>query len=538
MDPLHEDIEPGLPGSELRGSMSMLRRRSKILVASLLLGVAAGAAYTVLAPKSYQATSTVALRNISAAPFSGTDQQSGAVVDNQTEQLVASSLVVAQLAQRQLGTATSPADLLANLTVTAPAKTAILIFSYTAPSARGAVSGADAFADSYLRYSTNQARGLQTQAVTSLGARLSDLDQQVAKLEATLATAPHGSAQASQAQALLSLQNAELNSLRNAIAADQSVVLDPGKVVAAAVLPTSASSPKAALGLGGGALLGLVIGLLVAAWRDRTDDRLRRRGALEGQLGPRPVLLEVAPRGGRPDPLELAAAGSPLDGAVSEVCARLVLAGMSPGFVLAVSPLPGTSPDHNTAVLLAAGIAGTGCVTVLVRADAAGGQVGEVDTEAELAELTSGTGAVERALRPVEGANRLLMLDLSALTGAASTVATVLAELRSRGYVVVAALGRADQARTLLAGAGADSAVLVATAGRTRVADVRAAADGFEDAGIPVIGLVVLNRVDTRASDRPASWVGSGRGGHPSGQRAAESGRRGQHSDPLAPAGA
>lgn len=511
MDQPRDDREPDPGGSELGVSIGLLRRRRKAIVVCLLVGVAAGAAYTVLAPKSFDASATVALRNISAAPFAGTDQQSGTAVDNQTQQLVASSLVVAEFAQRQLHTSTSPIDLLANLTVTAPAKTAILIFSYTAPTALGSAQGANAFANGYLQYSADQARGLQSETVAALGGRLANLNEQVAKLETTLALAPHGSVQASQAQALLSLQNAELNSLRNGIASAQSVVIDPGTVVAAAVPPTSASSPQPALGLGGGALLGLVVGLILAAARDRSDDRLRHRGEIGAQCAPLPVLLEVAARGGRPDPLELEDPGSPLETAVSELCSRLVVSGLSPGMVITVAPLPGTSPDQNTPMLLAAGVADSGCLTVLVRGDAASAATGEdPETEAEFAKLTGGSLPMESSLHPVDGYSRLWVLDLKSRASAPGTVTAILDGLAERGYVVVAALGAANQARTQLASLHADAALLVATAVRTRARDLRFCADGFTAAGIPVLGVVLLNRRQTRAGDRPPVLVAAG----------------------------
>lgn len=512
MDRLLPDYEPSPPGVDLSTSLGMLRRRSKVIIGCLLLGLAAGAAYSALAPKRFQATSTVALRNISAAPFGGADQQSGAAVDNQTEQLVASSLVVAQLAQRQLNSATSPALLLSNLTVTAPAKTAILIFSYTGASARSAARGADAFASSYLRYSTDQARAVQTQAIAALGSRLADLNQQVAKLEATLLAAPHGSAQAGQAQALLSLQNAELNSLRNAIATDQALVLDPGKVVAAAVLPTTASSPKTALGLGAGALVGLVIGLLAAAVRDRRDDRLRRRGPLDLQCAPLPVLLEMASRPGSPDPRQLPAPGSALEEAVGEMCSRLVLAGLSDGGQLAVAAVPGTATEHNTALMVAAGLARTGSTTVLVRTEAdrqeAGHRTGPGEspqTAADLDALGSGAATVESVLHPFTGCDRLLVMDLAGLAGAPEAVAAALTGLRRRGYLVVAAAGAADRAATARLSAGADAVLLVATAARSTTRDLQACRESLEVAELPAVGVVVLNRRRTHIGARPAA---------------------------------
>src|SRR5207248_7710037 len=85
-------------------------------------------------------------------PFSlpSTGEPGSLLLNVKTEARVASSLAVARLAAKKLGSSTAPTALLVNLSVNADPNTNIMTFSYASKERQAAQQGAQAFVDSYL----------------------------------------------------------------------------------------------------------------------------------------------------------------------------------------------------------------------------------------------------------------------------------------------------------------------------------------------------------------------------------------------------
>ena len=205
----------------------------------------------------------------------------------ETEQQVAKSLVVAQLAAKSLNLSLTSDQiqqlLLKNLRVTSTANTEILDITYTARSPSLASSRAGAFADAYLQFRRDQVVNDLTSAQGSLQQRIDALGSQLTQVNTLLARTRDPDRVAT--------LRAQANSLIQGIGFLQSNIgslatpeqLAVGAVVEQATLPLHASSNHIRdilLAL----VVGLALGIGVAFLRDRLDDRLRNRGEVEGTI--------------------------------------------------------------------------------------------------------------------------------------------------------------------------------------------------------------------------------------------------------------
>jgi polysaccharide biosynthesis transport protein len=245
--------------------LGTLKRQFVLVLICLLLGVALSAALLARTPKSYQSTAVVDI-----TPTLPTSSGSNNGVNTITEAKIATSSSVALSAAKKLGFAGTPTDLAQHVSVTSPLSSQVLNITFTSSSAQGAADGANAFAQSYLDYRTATAQA-------DLQLRISRINDQITALQQKAKT---GST-SSQISQLLT----QLNSYRT-------VVVTPGQVAGIAAVPSSPSSPKPALYLAAGLLVGLLLGALLALVRDLRDDRVRGKADLEPSLGA-PVIAEA-----------------------------------------------------------------------------------------------------------------------------------------------------------------------------------------------------------------------------------------------------
>ena len=286
--------EPTPTGSvELRDYLTVFKRQLALILAIMVLGAAAAAAYSFRRTPVYDSTATVLVRAITTNAF-----DPGQRIDQQlnmfNQRQLAQSQPVAAVAAKSLETTATPTQLLEHVRVDVPANSQILRVHYRDTVPLTAQRGADAFAKAYLAFREADAR---TQASTSQ----KSIQKDVARLQKDASAAekaisdPNADSNARQAaQARLTSINNRLQPLLAQLNGFLSLDFTPGTVIAAADLPGSPASPNHRLDVGIGLLVGLFLGVVLAFVRDRTDDRLRGREDLAERLD-RPVLATIPP---------------------------------------------------------------------------------------------------------------------------------------------------------------------------------------------------------------------------------------------------
>jgi succinoglycan biosynthesis transport protein ExoP len=268
---------------DLRGYLAILRRRKWTIALVVALVVGSTLAFSFWQTPSYQSTVKVLVKPINASQVvQGVSVSS--ILDLETEKGLVESPVVAELAAKALGGGTPADELLRHLSVAIPANTQFLEITFSSPEAREAALGAQAFAQSYLDFRGKQATKAFATAAQGYQRQIEQLQTQLSAKQAELAGAPAGSAAAASLQAAV-------NSLNSRI-------VDPGQIVAPAVVPTSPASPNFVRNLALALTVGLVLGVGVAFLQERLDDRLLDREDFEEHLGA-PVLGIVPKNSGQ-----------------------------------------------------------------------------------------------------------------------------------------------------------------------------------------------------------------------------------------------
>jgi capsular exopolysaccharide synthesis family protein len=293
-----------------------------------------------------------------------------------TEKRIASSAAVAELVQARLQLPEKrPETLLRDLSVEVPVDTEILTFTYSAPVPEMAQQRAEMFAKGYLDYRQQRLgddvlasqRSLQDQ-INSLNGRLaalqkkaaaqrSDVDKRVLEGQANLLYTQISN---------LYLKRAELVRAQQAPA---------GRILADAEVPSAPSRPNHLINGSLGLVLGLMLGLALAVFREYADDHLRGSDDFESQVG-MPVLgtiPAIATRHGPPGAEALVTIKQP-DSAAAEAFrhlrANFTVAAASSGAktILVTSANEGEGKTFTTANLGVV-LAKSGCEVVLVSAD-------------------------------------------------------------------------------------------------------------------------------------------------------------------------
>jgi succinoglycan biosynthesis transport protein ExoP len=213
------------------------------------------------------------------------------LVSMDTEKRIAGSTAVAQLAARALP-GTTVEQVLQSVDVSFGTNELVLEISYSDPNPHAAQKGAGAVADAYLTFKTRQ-------AVAALARARQALQEQIAqtqtKLDAALAAqtaaspgSPERTSAAADVQALTT-QKAGFEATLGTVATS---TVDPGDVIEKARLPTAPSSPRILVNTALGVFVGLALGVGLAFLRERLDDRIHRREALEDAAGA-PVLSVI-----------------------------------------------------------------------------------------------------------------------------------------------------------------------------------------------------------------------------------------------------
>ncbi len=272
----------------LTHALSVLARRWRVVALCAALGLALSYAAYLVVPRSYDATSQVQVNPLPVA-ITGTANGSQTVsvkdVSMPTEVGLVTSYQVAGIVAKAIGWTGTLDDLIAATTVTNPSDSLLLDISYSASTADAAAQGANAFAAAYLKQRGTSATGVVTGLQKQITEQKDKLNTDIDALNTQLGKLPTSSPTYSSVLARRNAELSQVDSLNQLSGKIALLDLTPGTVVGLAVPPTSASAPKRLIFLAGGLLLGLLLGFVLAAIRERRDRTVRDFVDLEALTG-------------------------------------------------------------------------------------------------------------------------------------------------------------------------------------------------------------------------------------------------------------
>lgn len=476
----------------------LLRRGWAAIVICGALGLMAAGLYLFMAPREYTAVTSVLVT----APTPVSTQPAGKAADINldTEARLVTSTATVLDAAAQLDLPQGGIDDLGNrVTVTVPPNTDILTISFVAPTADEAQEGARAFAEAYLQARKNSTEESLEAEFDALQSRIDQVSERVRLVTEAVRALPEGSLDRASRSAEASSLSNQLTSLGVQQNEVRAAAILPGRVVTEAELPSSPSSPDVALVLLAGGLLGLLLGVGVAALHYRSDDRIRTAADLQRRSRASAVATLAAPL--RERELTVVAPSSP-DGRTYARLRNLILAELGQGPSRNVVLVAGIHRGGGSvAANLATSLARAGEDVCLVCADVFAGTAEAllgVRRTTGLADVLDGRRTAEDVV--VRAGN----LPTLRVLGAGSDPDRTEALLQTRGfrdlvdqllgsvsYVVVEAPATQDGTGAQTLAGAAEHTLLVVETGQTTAREVTDALDQFESMRRPVLGAVL-----------------------------------------------
>ena len=274
----------------LHDALAVVRRRWRLLLACVVLGVLVAVGLAALETPKYTASADLLV--LTRTQLSDTGRPIDPVQVATQADVVVSDAVASRVVS-ELGLDTSSTNLLKNVTATPAADKAVVTITATGESAQSAADIANGFADGYLKLIGLRASAEQTAISESYLNRLSDTRSQLAAVRKQLKTAGPTRRQdlKAEVESLLSRQAELQSSLR--LADDPTAFISGGSVLHRADPPKQASEPRPLRAGLLGAVIGLVLGLALIFIRDRRDDKIRAGRAPAGALADLPVLARI-----------------------------------------------------------------------------------------------------------------------------------------------------------------------------------------------------------------------------------------------------
>ena len=263
------DPQQGQPALQIGDYLATLRLRRSMPLSFRFLPPIGGVLYSLTLKPSYVATSEVLL--------SAQTDPTGTVpidVSPDTEAQVATSPQVAIKAKALAKTSLQPTEMIKNLTVSLPADSLVLDFKYTAPTPAEAQAGANAFAQGYLDFKSEQVQdGIDSQ-IASLKTTLAQYSEDYNRAIEERNSHPEDSAAWLQADTAAQAIADLMSATNTSIVQLDSVEPQPGSIIGAATTAKSASTSPVVIVLAA-AFLGLIIGSVTAFVAEGMSGSLR-----------------------------------------------------------------------------------------------------------------------------------------------------------------------------------------------------------------------------------------------------------------------
>lgn len=473
--PIPEGGTAGNDTPTLADHWSVLRRRRRIVAAFVVLAVVVAGAWVWRTGPDYKAESSVVIRPIVSDAFAETRIED---VGAPTEAAIVGSTVVARIAARRLGLAPEDAESLRrHVHVVNPVGTLVLRITFSSGSRRRAQAGAQAFAEAYLEHRRASADRIRARGIARNGARLVQLERQLAGAIAAVNAAPIGSEERAAAEGNRDDILGRITAVNSASASLERVDTDPGQIIRPADRPRAPSGPSPLIVLVAAGFLGLVVGTAFAFLRDRTDPRISSRRSWSAITGIDPIAVVPLIPSSNPMP-----ALTDPEGRAASALRRLRVAiwpqrGDGPRRIVVTSPTSSAAADA-VAGNLALTLALAGWSTLLAWATS-----GTSDGVGDGGHGGLEGYAVAPAPEPVPGAMGVERLSLLSLPADPSRPGTLAERLAAR----LSALG------------GAYDVEIIAAPALLR------AADAFEVSPLSDAMLVVVDVSEERREDLDAS---------------------------------
>jgi capsular exopolysaccharide synthesis family protein len=281
------DTSPGIPGPRLQDYVAVLRAQRWLISATTLGTILVAAVVSLLLTPMYKSEAAVLVEPIR---LSAANDPTPPNMD--TEQQLAESSLVAQIAQEDIGAGASPRSLSTALDVNVVPNAEILVFGFTHPDPSEAQRRAEAFAQAYLEFRQRRAVAQLASASEPLQQQLEDLREQLRrtneKIESTASPSQRATLQ-TEADALAAQLALVQQQLSQLTAPDN---LQVGEIVTSADTPQTPASPNPVLNVALALAMGLGLGVGLAFLRERLQDRLRRIADVESVAGA-PVLATL-----------------------------------------------------------------------------------------------------------------------------------------------------------------------------------------------------------------------------------------------------
>jgi capsular exopolysaccharide synthesis family protein len=511
---------------DLRDYLAILWHRKWIVLAVAIVATAAAAVYSYRQAPTYASISEVVVRP---ARFDPTQpSQAFGFLNMQTEQQVATSAEVTRAADEiltRLGVARG------GISAIAVTDAEAIRFTATGASPGQAQATADAFANAYLAFRKDKmlselaaVRDPLLRRYNLLGRRLRQIARQIS----------HGDQSAllqTQYQLVWQERESVNEQLDKYVTPDQVQV---GYVSKAASLPTSPSAPNHVRDVGTGVIVGLALGLAVAFFRDRLDQRVRGRDDIELHTGA--AVLAIVPRIARyrDRPIPLTAADSDAAESYKALRVRLMHTASERNIraIVVTSSLEGEGKTSTTANL-ATTLALAGKRVVMVAADLRKPTLQTyfaVEPGLGLADVLVGQRSTVEAMTGA-GVGNLWLIDAGSRTHlreaierlGSDTMDQILAELRELAdFVVIDTPPLLSTSDVTALAPLADGVLFVTDPRRTTRPNLVQSRRELDLLGVPMIG-VVVNRYDPRRF--AAYGTGYGYYGYPAAAHAEAVGR-------------
>lgn len=279
-------VAPGeLPGRPFEYYLTVLRRRWRLVVAGLLIGLIAGAGFLLVRPQSVTASSVVQLSIITSDPF-GLDRAPSSLLDVGTEQQVARSFLVAQRASAMMDERLSPTAVRAASEASVGQQATVVTISFTTTDEELSRSGADAVATSFL-----EVRGEQVD--DRIGDQLTVIDDRLLELQSEQADLLDAMGESGDPDSVLESREQLIRNEIQALVQQRtnlnSVSTSGGRVLTAADAAEVAYSPSRLLVIAASSMAGLLAGVALAFVRQGMARRFRDASEVHALTGA-PVL--------------------------------------------------------------------------------------------------------------------------------------------------------------------------------------------------------------------------------------------------------
>ncbi len=228
----------------------------------MALGVVAGLALAGAKPVTYSSATTLLVNQIPGNPYTPDSNSSDTLAMLQTEAVAVTSQDVLQKVEANVGSAVTAVGLRQNTSVAVPPNTQALQISYTSKNSQLSTQVVNSIATAYLAARQAQATAIISSQVANLTTQLTSA--RTALKRANVTHDPNASS-----------IRASIIDLQSRIATARAQPTNPGQVLTPGSVPSGSPTSHLVIFAIAGLILGTLVGLAAAAWRERRKDLVR-----------------------------------------------------------------------------------------------------------------------------------------------------------------------------------------------------------------------------------------------------------------------